>query len=102
MFFVHHDEAELGDRGKYRRTGAHGNPSFSSPQQAPGIGPLTIRERAMQDGHLLAERATEPSDRLRGKTDLRHQHDRALSFRQYPPHRLEIDVTCRDHPINRQ
>ena len=66
VLLVNHDEPQVPHRGEDRRACAHRDPAFSPVQEAPGIGPFALGERAVEDRHLVAEGAPDPGSRSAG------------------------------------
>ena len=92
MLFVQHDQAQLGNRRKQARTGPHDHRQLTRTNAPPCVGPFTRFELAMNERDLAGKALQKAARRLRGQTDLRHQHNRAAALRQHRVHRPHINL----------
>jgi hypothetical protein len=92
VLLVDDDRAEVLQRGKDRRTGAHGDALLAAAKGEPRIVALAVGESTVQHRDRVAEHGAEAIHRLRRERDLRHEHDGRLSLLQYDaPQELEVD-----------
>ncbi len=66
MFLVHHNETQIMDGRKKRRSSTYRHLGFASAQALPLITALPYRESGVQDGHSVAKAAAEAAYGLGG------------------------------------
>jgi hypothetical protein len=86
------DKAEPWDRREERRPGSNDDVGRPVEDPAPLVVPLARGERAVQEGHALAESCDESRHHLRGERDLGHQDDRTLPAREHLRGQPEVDL----------
>ena len=91
VFLVDNDEPKIADRSENRASGPHHHASLPRPDPVPLVIPFAIGQRRMQHGDLVAETSREPTDRLRGQRNLRHENNRTTPLIQCTSNRLKID-----------
>ncbi len=100
VLLIQDDDPEPSHRGEDGRAGAHGHPALAPPQRPPGVGPLCLRQAAVQHRHLVPKGTSEPTHGLRGEPDLGHQDHGAFSARQRAPNGLQVNqgLPAAGHP----
>ncbi len=66
VFLVHHNETQIMDGRKKRRSSTYRHLGFASAQALPLITALPYRESGVQDGHSVAKAAAEAAYGLGG------------------------------------
>ena len=92
VLLVDHNQPEVVQRSEDRRPRADADRRLAGPEPLPFVEPLSSRKRRMEDRYPVAEPGLETADRLRGESDLRHQHDRRLAASQDPLDQGQIDL----------
>ena len=92
VFLVDDHDAEIRDRREHRRARAEHDARLARQALAPGRQPLGVGQRGVQQRQRHGEALAEARHQLRRETDLRHQHQRALSAPQRVLDRVQIDL----------
>ena len=95
VFLVDHDEPEVRERGKDRRTGADHYPRLPERHRHPRIETLAGGKVTMPDDHLgaeVGESGTQPTDRLRRERDFGDEEDGRAAFGHDLPNQRHIDL----------
>ena len=74
MFLVDDDEAQVAERAKERRAGAHDHTCGTAGDHIPLVQTLTSRKTRMEYSDRLAEARAEAADSLSRQRDLGHEH----------------------------
>ena len=90
VLLIDHDEAELVERGEYRRAGADDDPRLTPMGGAPGVAALAGAALRMHDDDAGTEAALETLDQLRRQRDLGHEHQHLAAMGQRPGNGLKI------------
>jgi hypothetical protein len=91
VLFVDHDQAQVAHRRKNARPCPHHYRGFAGADTPPLLGALDIGERAVQNGHPVAESQEELARHGRGEGDFGHQQQGAAALRQHGFDGGEID-----------
>ncbi len=80
VFFVDDDHTEVPHRSEQGRARPDGDPLLAGTKLTPGIPTLSVRQRRVQDRHLIAKPRPESLHGLRRQADFGHKHDRATTL----------------------
>ena len=76
MLLVHHNQTQIGHRGKQGAAGTHQNVHLAVQHVVPNIEPLSGRQPRMHDGHPARKPSGKPAHGLGRQGDLGHQDNR--------------------------
>ena len=91
VLFVDHDQAQVAHRRENAGPRPHHHRGFAGAYAPPLLGALDIRERAVQNGHPVAESKEELARHGRREGDFGHQQQGAAALRQHGFDGREID-----------
>ena len=83
MLLVDDDEAQVAERAKERRAGAHDHARGTAGDHIPLVQALAGREARMEHGDRLAKTRAEAADGLGRQRDLGHEHAGRTAGRQH-------------------
>jgi hypothetical protein len=92
LLLVDADETEVGDRREDGRAGADHHARVAGGDAFAFISTLGVRQARMEHCHAVAETGAETPRRLRGKRDLRNEHDRSAPAGKSFGTCLEVDL----------
>ena len=90
MLLIDHDDTQVRHRREDRRACADHDPPLAAGDRAPRVGPLALRQGAVQHRDRVAEHPAHPGHGLGRERDLRDQHDRPATTRHLDPHGIQI------------
>ena len=83
MLLVDDDEAQVAERAKERRAGAHDHASGTAGDHIPLVQALASRKAGMEHGDRLAKARAEAADGLGRQRDFGHKHARRATGREH-------------------
>ena len=92
VLLIDDDQPEVVDRGEDCGAGPDDDTGLAARDSLALVTSLRLAERGMENRNTPSEACAEPAYRLRGKGDLRHQHDRASTTLEGSGARLKIDL----------
>ena len=95
MFFVHQDQAEMGQGGEDRRACTDDDAGFTGADAMPFIESFALGQMRVQHRDLVdetGEAGFETSNGLRSQGDFRNKHEHGFLLRQRVAGRLQIDL----------
>ncbi len=104
LLLVHHDEADVAQRGENRRPRAHHDGGVAVADPLPLVHALGQGQPAVEDRHAGAEPPPEQRHGLRRERDFRHHHDHAAPVRADPvdhPHE-DRRLPAARHPVQQR
>ena len=95
MLLIQHDQSELRERQKHRRTGSHrhqGRSVRGLQAAAPCPHPLGFPHAAVVFHNTLTEAGPAAIKQLGDEADLRSQQQGTAARSPFPAHRLQVDL----------
>ena len=92
MLLVDDDEAQVAERAKERRAGAHDHASGTAGDHIPLVQALASRKAGMEHGDRLAKARAEAADSLGRQRDLGHEHASRVTGREHALDSGEVDL----------
>ncbi|MCY1399334.1 hypothetical protein D9M71_143860 [compost metagenome] len=92
MFLVDDDQPRILQRREQRGAGADDDVRLAVARRQPGVEPLAVGQRRMQQGDARVEAALEARQGLRTEVDLRDQHQRLAAGFQGLVDQLQVDL----------
>ena len=91
MLFIHHDEREIGNGSKDRRTRSYHNVRLAAADALPLLGALVVAEGGVENSDFVAENLMQIGGHGGCETDFGHQQNGRASLRQHRLHGRQVD-----------
>ena len=91
MFFVHHDQPDIGEWRGQRRSRPHDHVHLSGANPTPLVGPLALAQAGMENGDFRVQVRSQTIHQRHGQRDLRNENERGSPGRDHFGDSLRVD-----------